>query len=76
MLDYLPYAYLFNVEMILEWIKHFFPLLTIKDLRMESMDHNLSMIELSKEYSMLARRFYRLEEDGVLMLSIKATKTL
>ena len=63
--------------MILEWSKHFVPLLTIIKLIMdESMDHNLSMIELSKEYSMLLGRLYRLGEDGVLRLGVKAMETL
>ena len=49
-------AYLFNVKLILEWSKHFFPHLTIEKLIIyESMDRNLSMIELSNDYSMLAR---------------------
>ena len=69
-------TYLFNVEMIPKWCKHFFPLLTIEKLRMdESMDHNLSMIELSKGYSILVRRLCRLGEDGVLKLCIEAKET-
>ena len=70
-------AYLFNAEMILEWSKDFIPLLTIGRLRIdESMDHKLSMIKLSKEYSMLARRLYRLGKDKILKLCVDAKETL
>ena len=73
MLDDLPNAYIFNVEMVLKWSKYFVPLLTIGKLRLdESMDHNLSLIELFKDYSMLEGRLYKRGEDGVLKLCIEA----
>ena len=34
------------------------------------MDCNLSLIELSKEYSMLVERLYRLGKDGILKLCV------
>ena len=42
----------------------------------ESMGHNLSMIELTKECSVLMGRLYKLKEDGVLRLCIEAKETL
>ena len=40
------------------------------------MDHNLSMIELSKDYSMLVQRLCRLGKDGVIRLCADAKETL
>lgn len=76
-LDNLLNAYLFNVEMIPEWIKNFVLLLTIERLRInESTDHNLSLTELSKEYSMLVERLYRLSKDGILRLCVYAKENM
>ena len=41
----------------------------------DSMDCNLSIIELSKDYSMLVGRLYKLKEDGVLKLCIEDKET-
>ena len=63
--------------MILKWSKNFVPLLTIGKLKLdESMDRNSSLIELSKDYSMLVGRLYRWGEDGVLTLCIEAKEML
>ena len=42
----------------------------------DSMDHNLSLIELSKDYSMLVGRLYKLGDDRVLRLCIEAKEML
>ena len=42
----------------------------------ESMDHNLSIIELSKEYSMLVKRLYKLGDDGIFRLCFKSKEAL
>ena len=50
-------AYLFNVEMILEWSRNLVPLLPIRKLRLDdSMDRNPSLVEQYEEYSMITRR--------------------
>ena len=50
-------AYLFNVEMILDWSRNVEPFFTIGKLRLnDSLERNLSMVEKSREYSMISRR--------------------
>ena len=62
-------TYLLNVELILEWSRNLMSLLTIGKLRLNvSMDRNLSLVEQSKEYSMIAGRLYKLGKDGILRL--------
>ena len=69
-------VYLFNVEMILEWSKDLVPLLTIGKLKLNDfMDRNLSLLEQSKQYSMIAGRLYKLGKDGVLRLCVETQET-
>ena len=69
-------AYLFNVEMILEWSKDLVPLLTIGKLKLnDSMDRNLSLVKQSKEYSIIAGRLYKLGKDGILTLFVETQET-
>ena len=71
--DDLQDTYLFNVEMIPdEWSRNLVPLLTIGKLRLDdSMDMNLSLVEQSKEYSMIAGKLYKLGKDGILRLYVE-----
>ena len=56
----IPDAYLFNVEMVPQWSKDIVPMLTIDSLRLsDSMDTNLTLIEQSKQLSMIAGRLYK-----------------
>ena len=65
-------AYLFKVEMILKWSRKLVLLLTIGRLRFNySMNKNLSLVEQSKEYSMIARCLYKLGKDGILRLCVE-----
>ena len=69
-------AYLFNVEMIPKWSKDLVSLLTIGKLKLNaSMDRNLSLVEQSKEYSMIAGRLYKLGKDGILRLCLETQET-
>ena len=74
--DDLPDAYLFNVEMIPEWSRNLVSMLTIGKLQLnDSMDRNLSFVEQSKEYSMIAGRLYKLGKDGILRLCVETQET-
>ena len=69
-------ADLFNVDMIPKWSKNLVPLLTIGNLKLnDSMDRNISFVEKSKEYSMIARRLYKLGKDGILKLCVETQET-
>ena len=47
-------------------------MLTIGKLKLnDSMDRNLSLVEQSKEYSMIAGRLYKLGKDGILRLCVE-----
>ena len=62
--------------MIPEWIRNLVPLLTIGKLRLDdSMDINLSLVEQSKEYSMISRWLYKLGKDGILRLCVETQET-
>ena len=74
--DDLPDPYLFNVQMIPEWSKDLVSMLTIGKLKLNaSMDRNLSLVEQSKEYCMIARRLYKLGKDGILRLCVETQET-
>ena len=65
--DDLPDAYLFNVEMVPKWSKDIVPMLTIGSLRLnDSMETNLTLIEQSTQFSMIAGRLYKQGQDNVL----------
>ena len=58
-LDDLPNAYLFNVEMVPKWSKDILPILTVGNLQLPtSKEVILSYIEQSQCYAMVARRLY------------------
>ena len=66
-LDDLPDAYLFNVEMVPQWSKDIVPIFTIGSLHLnDSRDTNLALIEQSKQFSMIADRLYKHGQDKVL----------
>ena len=65
--DDLPDAYLFYVEMVPQWRKDIVPMLTIGSLRLsDSMDTNLTLIEQSRQFSMIVGRLYKRGHDNVL----------
>ena len=66
-LDDLPDAYLFNVEMIPQWSRDIVPMLTIGSLHLsDSMDTNITLVEQSRQFSMIIGRLYKRVQDNVL----------
>ena len=58
--DDLPDAYLFNVEMVPQWSKDIVPMVTIGSLCLsDSMDTNLTLIEQSRQFSMIVGTLYK-----------------
>ena len=52
------------------------PLLTIGKPKLNDlMDRNLSLVEQSKEYSMIAGWLYKLGKDGILRLCVETQET-
>ena len=65
-------AYLFNIEMILEWSVQIVPMLTSGILRLNlDMRENKHLIE----HFMIARRLYKLGKDGILRLCIERNES-
>ena len=65
--DDLHDAYLFNVKMVPQWIKGIVPMLTIGSLHLsDSMDINLTLIEQSRQFSMIVGRLYQRGGDNAL----------
>ena len=73
--DDLPDAYLFNIEMVLQWSKDLVPFFTIGKLHLSnSLEGNLFHVEKTREFVMLAGRLYKCEFDGILRMCIEPTK--
>ena len=68
-LDDFPNVCLFNVEMVPQWSKDIVPMLTIGFPHLnDSMNTNLTLIEQSRQLSMIACKLHKRGQDNVLQL--------